>query len=278
MQKENIYNVSKDYIEETFPVLIKKCEKQIFKKSILKSSSWKKNYQSIQKDYNENGNLKIDHLYKPIPYDPNLLSLTIWFYSLEVTNNNSEIFAVPNMQLSKILKDKCFLNYYFKVLASIEVLKKKNSYNDTQITMFFGSLQRVIMSYFLIKEKNISREKTRKLLSFIYSESSEIYVSIRNDKIDTYLEQIKTGVKNVVIKDNVKHNNISYTKNDNIDILTTISNSIRIKYQSSKNGIHSTHKSPITHIRKAHTRTLKCGKVIQVKSSTINPNKTFLSA
>lgn len=262
MNTINLLNETEKNTKEVFPFFAKQCQKMLLKKSLIKSSKWKRAYSKISNDFKNNNSLKVDNLFKPIINDPNLLSMNFWFYGLEVTYTDIHIYSIPYMNPSKIYKDKKFLGYYMKILASLSILENKTNSLDDAIRVFFGSLQRVIMTYFLLNEKNITTAKARKLLSFIYNEDSLIEFSNTNSKIDSYINQIISGVKEVVIKDNlIENTNKNTEKRKDIDILTSINNSIRIKYQTTKQGKHLNHKSPICHVRKSHIRTLKMVKL-----------------
>lgn len=253
----------------TFNMMVEKVKmvnKDLFEKSLIKSREWKKTYKKISKSYKSQNVIPLNTLYYSIPNDRNFLTLILFLYGLEIENPNTYIFNdTMNLKID-IFKDINFREYYFKVVSSLSVLKKEKI--QEVFTIFYGTTQRIIISYYLFHEKNFTPLKIRNLLSFLFKDT-DIYISHRTSEIDNYLEQIKTGIKEVILKTEV-HNTDRDNQSKKINILTTIQNSIRIKYITGKNGKHIEHKSPITHIRKEHTRILKSGKIITVKGSIVN--------
>lgn len=223
----------------------------------------------------------------------NNLSESISFFNISNDCTYENIFLVNSLQINafttnpisflkyldvkELKKDKTFV-IFLKNIILLDLIYQE-SINKTEVSKyifelqsFYGDIRKVFLSYFLLKEKNITLIKFQNITSYVLKGADFYYsyLTIPKNKQELF-QQIITGVKYEKLKPESVNNIESrpYNKKEKFDILQIAKNSIRIKIISNKNGRHQTHASPIPHERKGHYRHYKNGKVVWINSMRV---------
>jgi len=255
--------------------------------SILKDNEKidKQQMKQVKKQVNN----KINTLEKNVKFfdqhNNNQLTQIFLFESLDVlkelTLSPLWISYLEYVDVKQLVKDKIFL-IFLKHNMMIDIVYKFQKENiecfDTQteyaknLRTYFGDMRSLVLSYFLIKEKNITKIKIQNISSFVLKGSTINGTSYLYTNKQLVLNQLTTGIKYEKIKESVNNttNTRPYTKSNKFNILDSVKNTIRIKYLSKQAYKHQFHKSPIEHERQGHYRTYKNGKKVWIQQLTIN--------
>lgn len=197
-------------------------------------------------------------------------------------NTELEIFitSTNNSDLTMFSKDndfsryiKTIIKYYLVCLKYSEMYEMRS--NRKVVEYNFLGKNNLILSYFLISEKNITEQKLLNTLSFLFK-NSNIKLSPRDmtEENKEKIRMITTGIKYEKEKQSV--NNTNYQREQNrkksnkFNFLQYLSTRITIKYLSKREYNHRFHKRPIEHIRGGHFRHYKNGNVVWIGDSIIN--------
>ncbi|RXJ98799.1 hypothetical protein CRU98_08520 [Arcobacter sp. CECT 8986] len=241
----------------------------------------KKFYLSLKKTVNDELKRKILTIDTNSCYnmDDNLVS----FCFMNLFKTEVEVYMSDNKSIiyDKLIKDNEFMIFFTKLVIFEKVNFNSNLQSEFRnfYKLCFGDIRAIVMSYALIKEKNLTTQKMLNFLSFFLKGSS---IDILNTNIsDSKLKQIEmitTGVKfekMIDIANNSDSVNTSNQKSKTVfDITDSMSNRIRIKYISGKNYKHTNgHKSPETHIRNGHFKCLRNGEIRWIPETIVNGGK-----
>jgi hypothetical protein len=235
----------------------------------------KKRYLTIKKSVNEELKNKIAQ----IDYESSNNIVQACFRYL--FNTDMKIIYSQNKTIiyDKLIKDSNFMNFFTKLVIVEKVFilsaSKRKLYEH-----FFGDIRAILMSYALYKEKNVDINKVLSFLSFFLkgSKINDLSENISEYKLKQ-IEMITTGLKFERLVLSVNNNDyipITTKKKEFncFNIIKSMKNRIRIKYDSGKNHKHTNgHKSPKIHVRIAHEQTLRNGAKKWIPEIIVNENK-----
>ena len=184
------------------------------------------------------------------------------------------------------LQDTEFKVFYKKVLLVLAYLKigsKQNIFNNKSLDSSIycvSNMQGALFVYFMSKIKIISADKIQSFFSKVFDwKTFDISFSVAlSFEQELIMNEIKTGIRQEVIKQDPIRINNHYFKTAKYDVVQDLLNNIKIKYVSEKEYKHLHHKSPIQHIRKGHWRTLSNCKKIWIEEMVVGEMDSFLKA
>ncbi|MGJ0455502.1 hypothetical protein NG782_02190 [Aliarcobacter cryaerophilus] len=235
----------------------------------------KKRYLTIKKSVNEELKNKISQ----IDYESSNNIVQACFRYLFDTDIKIIYSENKTIIYDKLIKDSDFMNFFTKLVIVEKVFilstSKRKLYEH-----FFGDIRAILMSYTLYKEKNVDINKVLNFLSFFLKGSK---INDLNENISEYklkqIEMITTGIKFkklVLSVNNIDYNPTTTKKKEFncFNIIKSMNNRIRIKYDSGKNHKHTNgHSSPKTHNRREYYKTLRNGKSKLINATIVNANK-----
>lgn len=184
------------------------------------------------------------------------------------------------------LQDTEFKVFYKKVLLVLAYMKtgsKQNIFDNKSLDSsiyFVSNMQGALFVYFMSKIKIISADKIQSFFSKVFDwKTFDISFSVPlSFEQELIMNEIKTGIRKEVIKQDPIRTNAYYIKTSKYDVVQDLLNNIKIKYISEKEYKHLHHKSPIQHIRKGHWRILSNGKKIWIEEMVVGVKEVFLNA
>ncbi len=202
-----------------------------------------------------------------------------FFLSESLDLSDSIITRMASIDVKTLLKDNNFYIFLKYIIIFDSVYTKRKSYLiiDKEyidyMRLFFGNIKSIVLSYFLIKENNLTLNKIQNITSFICKGGM---VGLNKDlsmEQNNILEQILSGIKDIKVKEPKPNTFIEkrqYTKTKKFDILEKVKRSICIKYTTIPKKVH---KSKKKHWRKGYFRTLSDGRKIYIKGCWVNADK-----